>query len=174
MTRELFTKKFSNLRLDNHLLNVEQRNFITSIGVTLDGEEARQLERATVAQSQCEMWFTERKKRLIASNFGRVVKLHSREYPGDLLNMLFKTQSVGSTPPQWGLQKEKLALDEYKRRANMGNNIEDVGLFVNPKWPWLGASPDGIVSKNGVETFVEVKCPYHQRFQTIREACCDD
>ena len=42
--------------------------------------------------------------------------------------------------------------------------VEATGLHVNPKYPYLGASPDGLVTcaccGNGL---LEVKCPYSVR-----------
>jgi len=48
--------------------------------------------------------------------------------------------------------------------------VEQVGFIVNPKWPWLGASPDGIISSKKT---IEIKCPYSKRNESILEACSD-
>ena len=47
--------------------------------------------------------------------------------------------------------------------------VEATGLHVNPKYPYLGASPDGLVMcaccGNGL---LEVKCPYSVRRPVTR------
>ena len=46
----------------------------------------------------------------------------------------------------------------------MNFKVEQAGLLVNPLYPHLGASPDGLVSSlccgKGV---IEIKCPYSMR-----------
>ena len=44
-------------------------------------------------------------------------------------------------------------------------------LLVDSSEPWLGASPDGIITANGEKYLaVEVKCPYSARNMTVEEA----
>lgn len=43
------------------------------------------------------------------------------------------------------------------------------GLIVNPKWPYLGASPDGIVQCTYCpKRVLEIKCPYMYRAMDVR------
>ena len=50
-----------------------------------------------------------------------------------------------------------------------------MGFVINPKWPHLGASPDGVVSctchGKGV---IELKCPYSHKDDTIKDAVTKD
>ena len=50
--------------------------------------------------------------------------------------------------------------------------LENVGLIINSKWPWLDASPDALVDGDIVQLF-EVKCPSAKRDQTIIIVCDD-
>ena len=43
--------------------------------------------------------------------------------------------------------------------------VQGSGLWVNPDYPFLGASPDGIIGK---DTVVEIKCPYAGREEKIK------
>ena len=47
-----------------------------------------------------------------------------------------------------GMQHEKLVRDVYTKTM-VGNHIDfvvmDIGLVLNPKWPYTGATPDGVV-----------------------------
>lgn len=51
-----------------------------------------------------------------------------------------------------------------------GSHLHDVGLIVNPQFPFLGASPDAIICHDGKSVIMEVKCPYSARDLTIPEA----
>ena len=47
-------------------------------------------------------------------------------------------------------------------------------MFLSGQFPYLATSPDGIVSLgDGKFGVVEVKCPYKNRKNTIKEACKD-
>ena len=55
---------------------------------------------------------------------------------------------------QWGITNEAVAVKRYAD-ATFENEeslkIESCGLVVSVKLPWLGCSPDGIVSKGGYQ-----------------------
>lgn len=53
----------------------------------------------------------------------------------------------------YGIHNEENAITCYL--ASKGVQVEPCGMFINPLWPYLGASPDGLVSSDGL---VEVKC----------------
>jgi len=62
------------------------------------------------------------------------------------------------------ISHEKIALEAYiheRTQHHKNLNISDAGLFVSLERPYIGASPDAIVSCNccGKGT-VEVKCPF--------------
>ena len=53
--------------------------------------------------------------------------------------------------------------------------LPESGLVVNPKWPVIGASPDGAVSClcYGKGVF-EIKCPYSHQNSHIQDAASQD
>ena len=52
--------------------------------------------------------------------------------------------------------------------------IKDTGFVINPEFPHLGASPDGVVSCDCCGKFcLETKCPYFKRDQTFN-SCVND
>ena len=63
--------------------------------------------------------------------------------------------------------------NQYKNHQNL--EIRDSGLCINPEWPFIGASPDGIISCqcHGKGVF-EVKRPYCHRDDTIECAVNKD
>jgi len=70
----------------------------------------------------------------------------------------------------WGCDHEKIALSQYVDEVSpQHENFEicNCGLVINPSYPHLGASPDGIVACDchGVGV-IEVKCPYCVRKQS--------
>ena len=82
------------------------------------------------------------------------------------------TKIYKSEDCQWGLNKESVAIRLYEEGLNV--NVESCGLIINPKWPWLGASADGVLEVNGnLRVEVEVKCPFSKKENTIGEACND-
>ena len=51
-----------------------------------------------------------------------------------------------------GYPERKKALEEYAIKLNLNKTkLESVGLIINPKWPWLGASPDALVDSDIVQ-----------------------
>ena len=56
---------------------------------------------------------------------------------------------------QWGLENEKRARADYE--AETGQLVQTVaGFWVHDTFPWLGASPDCLISTDGMAEF---KCP---------------
>lgn len=80
---------------------------------------------------------------------------------------------------RWGLHNEELVYNEYiKMNQQSKDHIEFLvtkcGFIVNKSWPFIGASPDGILNceccGRGV---LEIKCPYSKRDMTLLEAVRD-
>ena len=55
---------------------------------------------------------------------------------------------------KWGTEAEPLARAAYE--AEFGLLVQEVGLIDHPSIPMTGASPDGLVSIDGL---IEIKCP---------------
>ena len=87
--------------------------------------------------------------------------------------------SFSSKQTDWGQKYEKVAIEQYlkSQRPRHANILEvtDSGIVINPKWPFIGASPDGIVDcyccGKGV---LEIKCPYSHRHESIEAAASND
>ena len=64
-----------------------------------------------------------------------------------------------------------LALECFAKSFTAADvEVMEPGLVVDSSEPWLGASPDGIITVNGEKYLVEVKCPYSARDMTVKEA----
>ena len=55
---------------------------------------------------------------------------------------------------EWGIEQEPYARAEYELQRDV--EVQLVGFAMHPKIEWFGASPDGLVGKDGC---VEFKCP---------------
>lgn len=78
---------------------------------------------------------------------------------------------------KWGCNHEKTARDAYFQKAverHINLIVTDRGLVVHPRYPHLGASPDGYVKchccGSGV---IEIKCPFSCRDRSFLESVGD-
>ncbi len=78
---------------------------------------------------------------------------------------------------RWGLQNEDLAREAYRsvmENQHIDFNISASGLMINPDLPWIGASPDGVVSCacHGMGV-LELKCPFTAKSRSLNECAGD-
>lgn len=74
-----------------------------------------------------------------------------------------RSRPVSCKQMECGKEMEGKALEEYKSKRDGSCTIEGSGLWVNPKFPELACSPDGLVkTTQGGEIIavVEIKCPF--------------
>lgn len=119
----------------------------------------------TVGQSKNHQWHQERRKRLTASNFGRICKMRqSTSCANTVKNMLYQ-QFSGSVATRYGSDNEHQAIEQFKEITKL--NVSECGLFVYDLYPYLAASPDGLINDDAI---IEVKCPYSARMFSPEEA----
>ena len=126
-------------------------NKITSI----TKHEIHTLEIETRGQSSNRKWKYERTKRIHASNFGRICKATDKTDYSKLANSLTVSKDLKTSAIEHGKQYEKIAIQAYSKKTH--STVTQCGIFVCHEIPYLGASPDGLVSDEGI---VEVKCPF--------------
>ncbi|KAH7980229.1 hypothetical protein HPB49_013951 [Dermacentor silvarum] len=71
---------------------------------------------------------------------------------------------------------EPLAIRKYveqQERLDIAVTVKATGLHIHQHYPFLAASPDGIVCSASGEGLLEVKCPFSKRGMTAEEACLD-
>ena len=66
---------------------------------------------------------------------------------------------------KWGRQSEENARQDYKmmemKKSHVHFEVQKAGLLISTKYPFLGATPNGIVSCSCCRTgLLEIKCPY--------------
>lgn len=128
------------------------------------------IERRTVGQSSNEIWKRMRKGRLTASNFYRVytkVETLKKNPLADctkLVKSLLDPTDISHLPQiARGVTEEMRARETVKRtlaehHTNM--QVSECGLYLCVDQPYLGASPDGILTCSCCErALLEIKCP---------------
>lgn len=63
---------------------------------------------------------------------------------------------------QRGIELEPRAIDKYENQKI--RRVSKCGFLTNDKYKQSGASPDGLVGKNGL---IEVKCPNDEKYQQL-------
>ena len=150
-------------------------------GVVLEVTEdmAAAVEEATRAQSKCNLWYKYRAGRVTASRLKQVCRTNLAMPSQSLVKSICYPEAFRftSAATSWGCSHEKAAREHYMELSrNSHDNIvvEECGFVINPCWPHLGASPDGIVHclccGQGV---IEIKCSYCHNNEEI-DAVVDD
>ena len=111
-----------------------------------------------------EEWLQARCGMITASRIGDVMARTKSGYAASRKNYLAEllvermtgipTEGFTSKEMQWGTDHEPEARAVYEFET--GELVEEVGFIVHPNIPYSGASPDGLVGKEGM---VEFKCP---------------
>lgn len=120
----------------------------------LSEEEIEELQQKTMDQANSPLWMLERKKRLTASNFGKICKMRPTTHCKSYVKTLLYSTFIGNQNTNWGKDHEDTAIEQFEELTNF--HVKKCGFFVDPKRPYLGASPDGLIRNNAI---VEVKCP---------------
>ncbi|KAK4879609.1 hypothetical protein RN001_007755 [Aquatica leii] len=129
-------------------------------------DECRKIEKLTVKQAHSKEWFDYRTGRITASKFKGVCRTDIAKPSISLIKSIcYPTlQQFKTLATRYGCNHEKLAYKDYSNdmallHGNFGGS--EVGLCLNPKYPYFGASPDALVECDccGLGC-VEIKCPY--------------
>ncbi|KAJ8921167.1 hypothetical protein NQ315_013639 [Exocentrus adspersus] len=143
--------------------DVRKQEFLKNLEKT-PGEIER-ISKLTAEQSNSPLWYEERKIRLTASNFGRIFKLLDKTDRNIIVNDLLHSNFTGNTFTKYGNDNEINAIKDFEKV--LGQCVISCGLFIHQDYPFLAASPDGLI---GEDALVEVKCPYKAKDLTPEEA----
>ncbi|XP_013884212.1 uncharacterized protein LOC106532638 [Austrofundulus limnaeus] len=157
------------------------------VSAHLDRCLVEQVEVLTRGQRTNPDWFTWRKNRITASVAHRIA--HCRFVngksktppPSYLAAVTGDGPRVQTRAMSWGVQMESEAVRRYQtlKMAALDRpvSVQDCGLFIDARRPWLAASPDGIVTDSRTGQWLlclEVKCPYKHRNRRVEDACRED
>jgi len=121
-------------------LKEKKNEFITSI--TLCKYQRDILEVDTREQSSSSKWFTERRNRLTASDFGKICKMReTTSCKNTVYNKLYNSSGNVNEPQacKYGKNMESLAIKYFENK--IGVQVNRCGLFIDKLYPYLGASP---------------------------------
>ncbi|XP_051966455.1 uncharacterized protein LOC127632032 [Xyrauchen texanus] len=85
---------------------------------------------------------------------------------------------AGQQKTSYGCKHEAQARGVYEKlmgREHAGFSCMDSGLWLNPKWPYMGSSPDGIVACDCHGTGIcEIKCPHSHQDEANLRLCAGE
>ncbi|XP_014069988.2 uncharacterized protein [Salmo salar] len=157
------------------------------LGQKMEGGVVEAVEVQTRGQRENPSWFAWRQNRITASIAHRLA--HSRFVTGQsqtppasyLASITGRGTNVKTRAMNWGIEREAEAVRRYQslksKALGRAVRVQECGLFIDPKRPWLAGSPDGIVEdqRTGQRLLcLEVKCPYKHRLNTVAQACRED
>ena len=159
---EQFIPKFSLPNFPKPLVSLKQPEYIDlgydelltlceSTALEMNIEMSTAVERETRPQSHLKVWFTYRAGRVTASKIKSVCHTNPAIPSQSLIKMTYYLEELSfySKQTTWWIQQEKKAQELYlkfQKHDHIDLCTAECGLVINPEWPFIGASPDGIVS----------------------------
>lgn len=131
----------------------------------------------TEQQSRSEKWFSERWRRLTASKclsafkVGKLVTGCQPNAAVEANKFIFshlwglESEHFQSYWMRYGLESEPKAIKKYESTTNL--KVYHSGLWVNPKFPFLGCSPDGLVGNDTVLEINALKILKHYNVEAV-------
>ena len=104
------------------------------------------------------------------------MRYSGRKYPTTIVKSVLQYSPLHSDLPalKWGRDHEEMARSKYAMimsETHQNFQTKICGLVINPKWPYLAASPDGMCSCDCCGSrLLEIKCPYKHRNAAIHQA----
>ena len=78
-------------------------------------QKLREIEQSTRDQNQSSLWYSVRRYRLTASNFGAVYHRRPNTPPHSLVMQIICNKQFSSAATEWGRSQEPVAREEYVR-----------------------------------------------------------
>lgn len=163
MMQQVLELKYSDYTVDKEALKKMTDAAITLLKSTCTGKAAYEVPN-TREQSNSGQWHTSRTLRVTASMAKEVVSVKTSRAKYHLLKRLLWRKTLPDLKAlQYGKKHENNAFDAYcqMKEINEFYEIEKSGLWINPKFPELGCSPDELIKSNDGNLLgvVEIKCP---------------
>ena len=141
----------------------------------ITADQVELVEKHTRKQLSCRVWFQQRAGRVTASRLKCVLNTNISQPSTSLIKSICypDQQRFTSAACPYGCKHEDAARNEYiykMKKNHLDFKISEVGLVLHPHYPFLGATPDGLVSCSchggGI---LEIKCPYSCREKDMEQ-----
>jgi len=137
-----------------------------AIEVDVSPAQAAHVEAITRDQSSNRLWFRFRSGRITASRMKGVCHTDPcKPALGLVTNICYpEGNKISTKSTNWGCAHEKKAIETFTAQINKKHqnvHIRDSGFVISTDHPFIGASPDALMSCDCCGTsIVEVKCPF--------------
>ena len=139
------------------------------INVTLSDVEKIELD--TLDQSNNDAWFNYRRVRITASRFYECSKDLNENQSRKLAYSILNPKKFTTKATSHGNMYEKVAIKLFEEHFLQNQlSVINCGLFIIKDYPYIGASPDGLL---GEATCIEVKTVYSHRYEILSEKNVD-
>ena len=141
----------------------------TFLSLTVTEIQAKNLAEATKQQAKSDVWMNHRKGRITASHMHNILKYKGKRYPTSIVKSIMQYYSVNPNVPalKWGKEHEEVARHQYislMKNRHINFSVAEVGLTIDPAYPYLGATPDGMATCDCCgQRIMEIKCPFKTR-----------
>ena len=144
-----------------------------SFAVNFTDKQAKLIFNKTQKQTNCQKWYDFRSGRVTASVSGEVCNSSHEMPPVSLIKKICYKSKFRSVATDWGNKNENYCRNNYCKfmsGSHVNHSVNLFGLILNPNFPYLGTSPDGIVNCSccGVGC-LEIKCPLECRDNLIED-----
>lgn len=127
----------------------------------MDNKVKQLIQQGNIYPQLSEKWFNKRHNIISATNVASIIDCNPNKSKYELFN-----EKASPTPPipfsndmtDWGHKYEPIARRIYEKISK--DKVHECGLIIHPKYPWLGASPDGI---RDCGWLLEIKCLYNRK-----------
>ena len=174
-----FPKPFNTLYKSDFLqLNYDE--LLTQCGSVFIDITQEMADAVEKLQSQSKFWFNQRAGRVTASKMKAVCHTNPVHPSHSLIKTICYPEEFSFTSKQtaYGSKNEKKARELYYKTSvkdHIDFQLSESGLVINPKWPFIGASPDGVISCSCCgKGVLEIKCPYSHQNAHIQDAASQD
>lgn len=142
---DLYDETYTSVSLTEILWRAEE--IFPDVQVTV--EEANNCELDTRGQANCKQWFIFRSGRLTASRIKSVCRTLLDNPPRSIIKDICypANKTFLSKATEWGCEHELHARHVYTKimsDLHTSFDVKPVGFQINPNFPYLGASPDGL------------------------------
>ena len=159
----------SSINYDDSVVNEQGRNLYAAYKTTQSQKMYSCLAKVTSTQAKSKVWKLHRAGRITASVAKAGFSVHLGKHPKSFINKVMQyNDEVNTAATNHGKEMEpeaKKDLFDLLKQSHQKFSMVDTGLHILSDFPFLGASPDGLVNCDchgmGV---IEIKCPYKYRY----------